>query len=157
MKLILKQKIFSLMDSYDIYDEYDQVVYTVSSRLSWGHKLDVYDPSDHCLATIKEEILTFMPRFSIYIDDHYIGSFQKKLSFLFPKYVLEFNDWSIDGDFMNWNYTISDSYHEIATISKELFHFTDVYVIDVHNSQDALYALLVVLAIDAEKCSASNN
>ena len=36
MKLILKQKIFSLMDSYDIYDEYDQVVYTVSSRLSWG-------------------------------------------------------------------------------------------------------------------------
>ena len=54
---------------------------------------------------------------------------------------------------MNWNYTISDSYHEIATISKELFHFTDVYVIDVHNSQDALYALLVVLAIDAEKCS----
>lgn len=156
MKLILKQKIFSLMDSYDIYDEYDQVVYKVSSRLSWGHKLDVYDSSGHCLATIKEEILTFMPRFSIYIDDHYIGSFQKKIS-LFPKYVLEFNDWSINGDFMNWNYTISDSYHEIATISKELFHFTDVYVIDVHNSQDALYALLVVLAIDAEKCSASNN
>ena len=40
-------------------------------------------------------------------------------------------------------FPISDSYHEIATISKELFHFTDVYVIDVHNSQDALYALLV--------------
>lgn len=97
-----------------------------------------------------------MPRFSIYIDDHYIGSFQKKIS-LFPKYVLEFNDWVIDGDFMNWNYSINDSDHEIATISKELFHFTDVYVIDVHNSQDALYALLVVLAIDAEKCSASNN
>lgn len=33
MKLILKQRIFSLMDSYDIYDEYDQVVYKVSSRL----------------------------------------------------------------------------------------------------------------------------
>ena len=157
MKLILKQRFFSLMDSYDIYDEYDQVVYTVRSRLSWGHKLDVYDASGNHLATIKEEILTFMPRFSIYIDDRYIGSFQKKLSFLFPKYVLEFNDWFIDGDFMNWNYTINDSDHEIATISKELFHFTDVYVIDVHNSQDALYALLVVLAIDAEKCSASNN
>ena len=56
MKLILKQRIFSLMDSYDIYDEYDQVVYKVSSRLSWGHKLDVYDSSGHCLATIKEEI-----------------------------------------------------------------------------------------------------
>ena len=156
MKLILKQKIFSLMDSYDIYDEYDQVVYTVSSRLSWGHKLDVYDPSGHCLATIKEEILTFMPRFTIYINHHYIFKFHKKIC-LFHKYIIVYKNRSIIRNFMNWNYTISDSYHEIATISKELFHFTDVYVIDVHNSQDALYALLVVLAIDAEKCSASNN
>ena len=36
MILILKQKIFSLMDSYNIYDEHDHVLYTVSSRLSWG-------------------------------------------------------------------------------------------------------------------------
>ena len=30
---------------------------------------------------------------------------------------------------------------------------TDTYVIDVHDSADALGALMVVLAIDAEKCS----
>lgn len=73
MKLILKQRFLSFMDSYDIYDEYDQVVYRVSSHLSWGHKLDVYDASNNYLATIKEEIFTFMPRFGIYIDDRYIG------------------------------------------------------------------------------------
>ena len=27
------------------------------------------------------------------------------------------------------------------------------YVIDVHSPQDAVYALMLVLAIDAEKCS----
>ena len=88
----------------------NMIMFSIQSAVVFhgGHKLDVYDPSGHCLATIKEEILTFMPRFSFYIDNHYIGSFQKKLSFLFPKYVLEFNDRSIDGDFMNWNYTISD-------------------------------------------------
>ncbi len=91
------------------------------------------------------------------IDDHYIGSFQKKIS-LFLNMSRNLTTGPINGDFMNWNYTISDSYHEIARLyQKNLFHFTDVYVIDVHNSQDALYALLVVLAIDAEKCSASNN
>ena len=30
---------------------------------------------------------------------------------------------------------------------------TDTYVIDVVEEQDALYALMIVLAIDAEKCS----
>jgi uncharacterized protein YxjI len=38
-------------------------------------------------------------------------------------------------------------------VSKELFNWTDTYVIDVENPQDALGALMLVLAIDAEKCS----
>ena len=42
---------------------------------------------------------------------------------------------------------------EVARISKELFHWTDTYTIDVERPEDALAALMVVLAIDAEKCS----
>ena len=42
---------------------------------------------------------------------------------------------------------------EVAVVSKELFNWTDTYSIDVYNPQDALYALMLVLAIDAEKCS----
>ena len=41
----------------------------------------------------------------------------------------------------------------VASISKELFNWTDTYTIDVADPGDALYALMVVLAIDAEKCS----
>ena len=41
----------------------------------------------------------------------------------------------------------------VATVSKELFHLTDTYVIDVNDPRDALCALMLVLAIDAEKCS----
>lgn len=41
----------------------------------------------------------------------------------------------------------------IASISKELFRWTDTYVIDVTDPADALDALMFVLAIDAEKCS----
>ena len=41
----------------------------------------------------------------------------------------------------------------VATVSKELFRMTDTYVIDVRRSEDALCALMLVLAIDAEKCS----
>jgi uncharacterized protein YxjI len=41
----------------------------------------------------------------------------------------------------------------LAHISKELFNWTDTYVIDVVKPGDALCALMLVLAIDAEKCS----
>ena len=36
---------------------------------------------------------------------------------------------------------------------KEPFHWTDTYVLDITDPKDALYVLMFVLAIDAEKCS----
>ena len=37
--------------------------------------------------------------------------------------------------------------------TKEVFNWTDTYSIEVANPEDGLMALMVVLAIDAEKCS----
>ena len=39
------------------------------------------------------------------------------------------------------------------TASKELFHWTDTYVMDIEREEDALLCLMIVLAIDAAKCS----
>ena len=36
MKLLFKQRIFSWLDSYDIYDENENTVYTIKGQLSWG-------------------------------------------------------------------------------------------------------------------------
>ena len=55
---------------------------------------------------------------------------------------------------MEWDYSILDqSGYQIAKISKELLRMTDTYVFDVQDSENALDALMFVLAIDAEKCS----
>ena len=40
----------------------------------------------------------------------------------------------------------------MAVVGKELFQWTDTYIIDVEDPGNALCALMVVLAIDAEKC-----
>lgn len=51
-------------------------------------------------------------------------------------------------------YTIvEESYDTVAIIRKEIFNFTDTYVIDVKDPENALDALMFVLAIDAEKCT----
>ena len=45
---------------------------------------------------------------------------------------------------------------EIMRCSKELFHWTDVYTLDIPEPRNALLSLMIVLAIDAAKCSSGN-
>lgn len=79
---------------------------------------------------------------------------EQRILILTPHYNIDYNGWHIDGTIMEWNYSILDrSGYSIARVSKELFHMTDTYVIDVQDPGNALDALMFVLAIDAEKCS----
>lgn len=154
MKLLFKQRFFSWFDSYDIYDEAGHTVYTVKGQLPWGHCLKIYDAQGREIGTVKERILTFLPKFEMYLGDRYIGCISKELTFFRPKYHIDCNGWDVDGDWFEWDYRIVNSTGSpVAQVTKELWNWTDTYVIDVADPQDALNALMLVLAIDAEKCS----
>ena len=145
---------FSWFDSYDIYDEAGNTAYSVRGQLSWGHKLVIYDTYGNEVGTVVERVLTFLPKFEIYSGGSYLGCISKELSLFRPRYNIDYKGWHIDGSFMEWDYNIVDqSGYPVANITKELFRMTDTYVIDVNHAEDALYALMFVLAIDAEKCS----
>lgn len=154
MKLLFKQRFFSWFDSYDIFDEGGQVVYTVQGQLSWGHCLHIYDAAGQHIGTVKERVFTFLPRFECYVGDSYMGSVCKEFSFFRPKFVLDCNGWNMEGDFMEWDYRIVDAGgNYIASIGKELFNFTDTYSLTITDPNHALLVLMLALAIDAEKCS----
>lgn len=157
MKLLFKQRFFSWFDSYDIYDEDGEVVYSVKGELSWGHKLCIYDAQGLQIGTIKEEVFTFLPRFKMYVNDEYIGQIKKELTFFKPSFHLDCNNWQITGDFLQWDYEIIDDKGMlIGDINKEVFNLTDTYTLNIENPQNALYVLMIALAIDAQKCSNNN-
>ena len=154
MKLLFKQRIFSWFDSYDIYDESGRTLYTVKGQLAWGHRLKVYDARGREVGTVRERIITLLPKFEIYLGDRYVGCISKEFTLFKPRYNIDFNGWHIKGNFFEWDYTILGAGgNTVATISKQLLRWTDTYVIDVANPADALCALMFVIAIDAEKCS----
>lgn len=154
MKLLFKQRLLSLLDSYDIYNEAGQTVYTVKGQLSFGHCLVVYDAGRREVGTVRQRLLTLLPKFEMYLGSQYVGCISREFTFFRPRYNIDCNGWQIEGDFFEWDYTIRDSSgRQIATVSKELFNWTDTYVIDVVRPEDSLCALMLVLAIDAEKCS----
>lgn len=154
MRLLFKQRIFSWLDSYDITDEDGNKVYEVKGQLAWGHCLKIFDIYGREVGMVKEKILTFLPKFEIYEQGRYLGCISKEWTFFKPKYNIEYKGWHVDGNWLEWDYTITGAGgSRIASISKEYFHLSDTYVLDIANPDDALYVLMFVLAIDAEKCS----
>ena len=154
MKLLFKQRMFSWFDSYDIFDESGAVVYTVKGELSFGHRLRIYDEAGAPIGHIQEKIISLLPKFEIYKGENYVGFIRKEFSFFKPNFFIDFCGWSVSGDWFEWDYQITDALGDtVATVSKQLWNWTDTYIIDVKNQKDALYALMLVLAIDAEKCS----
>ena len=157
MNLLFKQRLFSWFDSYDIYDEAGNTVYTVKGELSFGHLLRIYDSSGAPVGYIKQRILSWLPRFEMYKGDEFIGCITREFTFFKPRFNIDFCGWNISGDWCEWDYQITDALGStVATISKQLWNWTDTYVIDVNDTKDALYTLMLVLAIDAEKCSRQN-
>ena len=154
MKLLFKQRFFTWFDSYDIYDESGATLFTVEGQLGWGHTLHINDADGYHIATVKQRLFTFLPKFDLYEGETLIGTIAKDFTFFKPSYEVDCRGWQVEGDFFEWEYEIQDKFGDVvATISKELFQWTDTYSIDVRDPEDALHALMVVLAIDAEKCS----
>lgn len=157
MRLLFKQRFFSWFDSYDIYDETGNTVYTVKGQLSWGHCLKIYDKYGSEIGVVQEKIFTLLPKFEMYMGGQYVGCINKEFSLFTPRFNIDCNGWQVEGNFFEWDYQILNGYGQcVADVSKQLFNWTDTYVIDVRNPQDALCALMLVLAIDAEKCSRNN-
>lgn len=153
MKLLFQQRLFSWFDSYDIFGEQGTPLYRVQGRLDWGHRLEIYDARGEYQGMIREKIFRFLPTFEIYQAGEYKGCIRREFTWFRPQFSMDYFGWRVDGNWWEWDYRITDARGgRIADIHKEIFNWTDTYVIDVE-PEHALHALMVVLAIDAEKCS----
>lgn len=156
MKLLIKQRVFSWTDSYDVYDEEGNARYFVKAEfLALGHQLHVYNQQNEEIASIHQRLLTLLPAFEIEIGGRVRGMVQKKFTLFRPQYEISYNDWRAEGDFMGWDYDVYEGCSSIIHISKELFHWGDTYVIDIADPAHELEALMLVIAIDAANCTNS--
>ncbi len=129
-----------------------EVVFTVKGEFSWGKLMRVYDASSECVGTLKEKVISFLPRFEIYLGDDFAGTVKKGFSLFRPAFDVDYLGWYVEGNLYEFDYTVYDERGNVAAVvAKELFRFTDVYTIDVMDITNALNALMLVLAIDAEK------
>ena len=154
MQLLIKQRVFSWTDTYDVYDEKEEPKYFVKAEFfALGHQIHVYDKSGREVGMVKQRLLTLLPAFDIEIDGNEFGSVQKEFTFFKPRYELDYNGWRCEGDFLAWDYDVYEECCAVVHISKKPFHWGDTYVIDILDPKDEIMALMLAIAIDAANCT----
>lgn len=82
MKLLMKQRVFSWTDTYDVYNEAGNKKYFVKAELfRLGHQIHVFDVSGNEIGMIKQRLFTLLPSFDIVIGGREFGNIQKEFTF----------------------------------------------------------------------------
>lgn len=154
MQLLIKQKVFSWTDTYDVYDAFGEPRYFVKAEfLTLGHQIHVYDKRTGAeVGSIHQVLFSLLPKFEIVIGGQCVGTIRQEFTFFKPRYTADFQGWDIEGDFWNWNYTVHQGQRQVMSIEKQWFTWGDTYVLDFSDPQDMLPGLLLVIAIDAANC-----
>ena len=103
MKLLFKQRFFSWLDSYDVYDENGSTVFTVEGRLDWGHRLHILNSSGEHVGTVKQVVFAIMPRFDLYVGENHVGNIRKEFTLIKPAFSMDLNGWTVQGEFLEWD------------------------------------------------------
>ena len=155
MKLHIRQRIFSWTDSYDIYAEDGAPRYEVKSRFfALSHRLHVFEKqSGREIGIVSQRLFSLLPTFDIEINGRPAGSIRRKFTLLRQNYEVDFMGWTVEGDFVGWDYRVLKQDREVMSITKEWLTWSDTYTLTFHNPADEIPGLLLVLAIDAANCS----
>ena len=160
MKLYIKQKIFSLTDKYNIYDELENPVFLVRREfLSFGAKFHVCDTNENELYFISQKLMTFLAEYHIFKGEIQCARLKKQLSFLKPKINVEseFGNFEIVGNAFSMNFEILCNGQYVGSLTKKWLSWGDSYELDIANSDDPAFFCCLVIAIDNCLHNESNN
>ena len=151
MKYYIKQKVFTIGDKYDIYNEQGEPVFHVQGEIfTFGSKLHLYDLAGNELYFIKRRIFTFLPTYEIYQGDNLVATAHKQFTFFISRISISshLGEFVIHGEVFAHEYTIEKDGVVVVEIHKKWFSWGDTYEIDIHDINNISFYLALVITID---------
>ena len=162
MKLFVKEKLFSMHNRYYIYNENEELVYEIESKvISIGDKTTIYDKDHNVVAYIEQELFHFTPHYNVYIKGEYKYQIKKKFQLFKNDYELS-NMYKVDGSAFNLNFSIINNYgNEVALVNRKFLSIGDKYQIEIIDETDINTILTIIVAItndvDRKQSNSSNS
>lgn len=152
MRFIMKQKLFSLRDSFEIKDEHEVLAFTAKSKFfSLRKSFQLKDADDQNVASIKQQLLAIKPKFlfenslgqTALLKKHFFPLFSHKFTLFVGNEQIE-----ITGNILGHEYEFIQRGDVIAQVSKQWFSWSDTYGVDVASQEDVWFVISTVIAID---------
>lgn len=151
MKLYIKQKVFTIGDNFEVFDEYQNTVFKVSGQLfSFLSKFHLKDTSGNEIFSIEKRI-SFGPQYEIKNGGRTVALIKKQIAFFnanFDIHAFTGDTFVVDGNVFGWDFTITKNGLPYAKLSKQLLSWGDSYEIDVYDDAELAFATAIVVAID---------
>jgi len=153
MRYIMRQKLFSLGDSFQIKNENGDDAFVVKGRLlSFTKQLSFQDLSGNALLSIEQELLSWAATYEITKEDQLVAMVKKELfnvfSYRFSIDLSGSDPLQATGNFLDHEYAIARGDQTVATISKQWFSLTDTYGVDIGDGEDDVLVLAITVVID---------
>lgn len=151
MRYLVKQRLFTFRDSFCIKSEFGQDIFQVKSQMfSIGNKLYLCDMYGDELIYIEQKLFKFLPAYELYRGEALAAKVQKEFSFFKPKFNIDsvMGNFTLEGDWFDYNFSIKKNGYTVATISKQMFSFSDTYMVEVDDNEDQPFIMALVIVID---------
>ncbi len=161
MKYKIKQKIFSLTDSFTIEDENGNEAFSAKGKFfSLSSSQTLFDSRGTELLKIKRKYLTIMPACRLLCAD---GSEWLIRKCFWPFWTSRFTvkgptgELEMHGNLWQHEYKISQNGKVLAEVSKSWFSWSDTYGVDIYEPKLTAQLLAAVIVIDRIQHSGKNS
>lgn len=153
MRYVMKQRLFTLTDDYDIADGDGRAVFYVDGKLlTVGKKLSFQDMEQRELAFIQQKLLNWGPTYEIWREGELEAVVKKELFTLFHCvfHVDEpgHDSLTAEGNFNDHEYMFTRAGRQVASVSKQWFTFADTYGVDIEDTEEQVLILACTVVID---------
>ncbi|MBE6083112.1 MULTISPECIES: LURP-one-related/scramblase family protein [Tissierellales] len=151
MRYLVRERIFSIGDKFDIQDESGRNVYEVAGKVfSFGNKLNIFDMSGNNLIYIEQKIFKFLPEYYIYMGDKIVANVKKEFTFFRPKFNIfsDFGDFTLEGDIFAHDFSIFKDGNEICRVNKKWISISDAYGVEIFGDEDPAFILALCIVFD---------
>lgn len=155
MRFTLKERVFSLRESFYVRDDQNNSIFEVTGRLiSLRDSLALNDMQGNTVASITEKRLSLRPVYTISRPNGPDAKVKKDfINIMREGFTVDIDgdapDIRIQGDILDHNYTMTSNDVTVAQVSKKWVSMRDSYVVDVADGADA--ELLVACAIVVDR------
>lgn len=149
-RFLIRERLLTLSETYDIYDDDNNPVYAVRHELfSLPRKTRLFDKATGLeVGHITQKMFSLFIEYAIDIRGVTLGSLRKKITFFKPSLEADFDNLKIAGDLWARDFSCYSGDELIFEVSWQFLAFSDTYVVDVHNDEYDEAALLMTIALD---------